>query len=102
MESAHLDGHWGEHEQVGEVAAERGKEESKLVALHCGCRLPRVEVREGGDGDGGAGGDEREVCREHLALQVTEDVPRQVPTKTKDSTPPQHTTPLQLNQSIDS
>lgn len=82
-ECAHLDGHGGENEQVGEVAAERGEQESKLVAFHSGRRLPWVEVREGGDRDGGAGGDEHEVCREHLALQVPEHVPRQVPTNTK-------------------
>jgi hypothetical protein len=40
-----------------------------------------VEVGEGGDGDGGAGRDEREVGREHLPLQVTELVPRKIPCK---------------------
>jgi hypothetical protein len=78
---AHLDGHGGEDQQVGEVAAESGEEEPQLVALNGRRRLPRVEVGERGDGDGGAGGDKREVGREHLALQVPELVPRQVPLK---------------------
>jgi hypothetical protein len=42
-----------------------------------------VEVGERGDGDGGAGGDEREVGREHLALQVPELVSGQVPARKK-------------------
>lgn len=75
----YLNGHGGEDQQVGEVEAERGDEEAKLVALDGGGGLPRVEVGEGSDGDGGAGGDEREVGREHLPLQVPELVPRQIP-----------------------
>lgn len=45
-----------------------------------------MEVGEGGDGDGGAGGDEHEVGREQLPLQVPELVPRQIPFQHKQTT----------------
>jgi len=59
-----------------------------------------VEVREGGDGDGCAGRDKREVGREHLALQVAEHVPRQVPTKNEIPTSPQNKVALRLSCSM--
>jgi hypothetical protein len=51
--------------------------------LYGGRRLPRVEVHEGDDGDGYTSIYKREVGREHLALQVVEHVPQQVPTKNR-------------------